>query len=97
MVEIPDVGRGGTESIRLVDNQLRFVVQSFDGAVVDGHPEVVEDVVLMAANHPGELTQRREPRVGRPPEPLLEILFRPTCVRVVPEVPEQFLEQVKPD
>ena len=43
MVEIADVVLRSAEAVGPVDNELRFVVQSFDGAVVDGHPEVVED------------------------------------------------------
>ena len=34
------------------------VVQAFNGTVVDGHAEVVEDVLLVAAQHPGEVSQR---------------------------------------
>ena len=31
-------------------DDLRLVVQAFDGAVVDRHFEVVQDVILMAPN-----------------------------------------------
>jgi hypothetical protein len=55
VVEISDVVLCGAKSIGLVDNELCLVVQSFDGAVVDGHAEVVEDVVFMATHHPGEV------------------------------------------
>ena len=75
MVEVADVVRCRAESVRLVDDELGLVVQSLDGAVVDGHLEVVEDVVFMTAHHPGKVTHRLEPGVRRPPEPLLEVFF----------------------
>ena len=56
MVEIPAVVRGGAESICIVDDQLRFVVQFFDGTVVDRHPEVVEDAVFVATHRPSRRT-----------------------------------------
>ena len=46
MVEIPDVVLGSVASICLVDDKLRFVVQSFDGTVIDRHLEVVEDAAF---------------------------------------------------
>ena len=36
MVEISDVVLCSPESIRLMDNEFGFVVESFNGAVVDG-------------------------------------------------------------
>ena len=88
MIEVSDVIPCRTESIRLVDDELRLVVQPLDGTVVDGHLEVVEDVVLMATHHPGEVTHRLEPRVCCPPEPLGEVLLRPAGTAVFPEVAE---------
>ena len=41
-----------------MNDELGFVVQAFNGTVVDGHAEVVEDVLLVAAQHPGEVSQR---------------------------------------
>ena len=49
MVEVADVVRRCPETVSLVDDEFGFVVESLDGTVVDGHPEVVEDVVLVAA------------------------------------------------
>ena len=49
MVEISDVVLCSPESIRLMDNEFGFVVESFNGAVVDGHLEVVEEVVLVSS------------------------------------------------
>ena len=72
MVEISDVVCSRSESVGLMDDELGFVVQAFDGAVVDGHPEVVEDVVFVATHQPGEVSYRRESRMSRPPEPPLE-------------------------
>ena len=51
MVEISDVVRCRSESVGLMDDEFSFVVQPFDGAVIDGHPEVVEDVVFVATHH----------------------------------------------
>ena len=60
MVEISDVVRCRAKPISLVDDELRFVVQPLDGAVVYRHPKVVEDIVFVATHHPGEVAHRGE-------------------------------------
>ena len=37
-------------------DDLGFVVHAFHRSIVDSHVEVIEDIVLMAAQHPGEIT-----------------------------------------
>ena len=64
MVEIPDVGFRGSEPVRFVDDELRFVVQAFDRSVVDRHPEVVEDVIFVATHHPCEVAHRGKSGMG---------------------------------
>ena len=81
-------------SFCLVGDQLRFVVQSFDGIVVDRHPEVIEDAVFVATQHPGEVAHRGEPRMGRPPKPLLQTPLRPAGTAVIPAVAEERFEEV---
>ena len=49
LVEIADVVRCRAGTVGLVDDELGSVVQSLDSAVVDGHAEVIQGVVLMAA------------------------------------------------
>ena len=39
-----------------MDGGFRFVVQALDGAMADRHAEVVEDVWLVANQHPSMLT-----------------------------------------
>ena len=58
VIEVADVIRCCPEAIGFMNDELRLVVQAFNGAVVDGHAEVVEDVLLVAAQHPGEVSQR---------------------------------------
>ena len=57
MVEVTDVVRRCPEAIGSMNDELGFVVQSFDGAFVDGHAKVVEEILLMSAQHPGEVLQ----------------------------------------
>ena len=95
MVEIPDLVRRGAESIRFVNDRLRFVNQSIDGAVVDQHPEVVEDVIFVAPQHPGEVAQRRELRMGRPPAPVRQLELSPNGPAVLPEEAEAHFEEVR--
>ncbi len=96
MVEIPDAVLCGTEPVRSVDDDLRFVVQPFYRSVVDRHPEVVEDVIFVATHHPSEVAHRGKSGMRCPPEPLLEVLLRPSRSMVVPEVPEEFFEEIGP-
>ena len=60
VIEVPDVVTGRPESVGPVDDELGFVVQAFDRAVIDGHAEVVKDVALVAAQHPGKVAQGRQ-------------------------------------
>lgn len=94
VVEVSDAILCGAESIGSMGNEFGLVVQSFDGTVVDQRPKVIEDVLFMASHHPGELTNRGKPRMGGPPEPSFEVSFGPTGIGVVPEMAEQFREQV---
>ena len=57
MIEVPDVVLRRPESVGSVHGELGLVVQPFDGAVVDGHTEVVQDTALMASEHPRRPTQ----------------------------------------
>ena len=93
MVEISDVVLCSPESIRLMDNEFGFVVESFNGAVVDGHLEVVEEVVLVTTQHPSEVAYRGKARMRRPPEPFLQIPPSPAGAAVIPEVAEELLEE----
>ena len=60
VIEVPDVVPCRPESVGPVDDELGFVVQAFDSAVIDGHAEVVEDVAFVAAQHPGKVAQGRQ-------------------------------------
>ena len=60
VIEVPDVVTCRPESVGPVDDELGFVVQAFDRAVIDGHAEVVKDVALVAAQHPGKVAQGRQ-------------------------------------
>ena len=66
---------------------------------MDGHFEVIKDVVLVASEHPGEVAHRGEPRMSRPPEtfrsrvaldpgeePLVDPLSAEYCFNVSPMV-----------
>lgn len=55
MIQIPDITLCSPEAVGLVADDLRFVVQALHGAVVDGHPEIVHQIILMAPEHPGKL------------------------------------------
>ena len=74
-------------------DDLGLVVHSFDRPIADAQVKVVEDTLLMAAQHPGKITHGFEPGVRGPPEPLLEVFLRPSRSMVVPEVPEEFFEE----
>jgi len=70
MLEISDVVYCGAESTRFVDDELRFVVQPFDGAVVDRHAEVIENSVDRSSAIPASARRREESpgdRATRPP------------------------------
>ena len=58
MVEIENEMVSGSEPVGLVTDHLGFVVEPVDRAVADGHVKTSQNVLLMAANHPGELAQR---------------------------------------
>ena len=72
MVEVLNAVRGCPESVGFVNDDLGFVVRSFHGVVIDRHAEAVRGVILVAAHHPGEVSDRRQPGMGGPPEPALE-------------------------
>ena len=63
---------------------LGLVVETLNGAIVDGHPKIVHQVILMAAQHPGELPHGFETGVGGPSEPLLEVAFGPSGMGYIP-------------
>lgn len=51
----------GSESVRLVADHPGLVVEPFDRAVIDGHMKPGQDVLLMAANHPGKFANGLQP------------------------------------
>jgi len=51
----------------------------------------------MTSEHPGKLSEGFKAAMGSPPEPALQILFRPGFALIVPQSSEQLLEQVCPD
>ena len=59
VVQVPDIVLCSSESIGFMADDLGLVVEPFDGAIVDRHPEVVHQVALVAAQHPGELAHGR--------------------------------------
>ena len=65
------------EAICPATDNFCFVVKAFDGGIVNGQFEITEDVFLMPAYHPGKLSDRIQPGMCRPPEPLLKVLSRP--------------------
>ena len=75
-------------------DDLGLVVHSFDRPIADAEVKVVEDTLLMAAQHPGKITHGFEPGVRGPPEPLFDESFRPAFSFVVPKFTEALLEQV---
>ena len=77
VVQVADEMFSGSESVRLV-------VEPFDRAVIDGHMKPGQDVLLMAANHPGEFANGLQPGMRCPPEPLLQILPGPSLCFVGP-------------
>ena len=78
-----------------MNDELRLVIQAFDGAVVDGHPEVIEDVGFVPAEYPGKVAHRRQPGVRCPPEPAREIALRPPSALIAPEMREGFLQEIR--
>ena len=60
VIEVPNAVPCRPESVGPVDDEFGLVVQSFDCTVIDGHAEVVEDVALVAAQHPGKVAQGRQ-------------------------------------
>ena len=84
MVEVADEVVSGSKSISLVADHLGLVVEPFDRAVIDGHLKPRQDVLLMAANHPGEFAHGFQSGIRCPPEPLLEVLFSPGLCFVGP-------------
>ncbi len=75
-------------------DDLGLVVHSFHCTIADAHLEVVEDALLMAAQHPGKIAHGFEPRMSGPPKPLFEKALGPAFSFVVPEFSEALLEQV---
>ena len=49
MIEISAKALGRPESICLVADYLCLVIESFHGAIVDGHAEIVHQAILMAS------------------------------------------------
>ena len=96
MVEIADEVVSGSESVSLVTDHLGFVVEPFDGAIVDGHMKPRQDVLLMAANHPGEFANGLQSGMRRPPKPLLEVLLSPGLCFVGPYITKAFPEEIGP-
>ena len=94
MIEVSDIVRSRSEPVSLVNNDLGFVVESFHRAIVDGRVEIIEQVILSAPKHPGKVAHWLQPRVGRPPEPLIEVVFRPNRITIIPERSEGFFEHV---
>ena len=84
MVEVADEVVSGSKSISLVADHLGLVVEPFDRAVIDGHLKPRQDVLLMAANHPGKFANRLQSGMRRPSEPLLQMLFGPRFCFVRP-------------
>ena len=78
MVKVADVVLCSPESVCLVADDLGLVVETLNGAIVDGHPEIVHQVLLMASQHPGELPHGFETGVGGSQEPLIEVAFGPS-------------------
>ncbi len=90
MIEVPYIALGRPESISLVANHLCLVVQSLLGTVVDGHSEIVHQVILVASKQSGEIAHRFELEVRCLPEPSIEIPFAPPGIGIGPECPEGF-------
>ena len=90
MIEIPDVVLCSPESVCLMDDEFCFVIHPFNGAVVDGHPEVIENVAFVATHHPSEVAHRGEPRMGGPPEPLFEVTLVQNRLRLKTPSPESW-------
>lgn len=84
VVQVADEMFSGSESVGLVADHLGLVVEPFDRAVIDGHMKPGQDVLLMAANHPGEFANGLQPGMRCPPEPLLQILPGPGLCFVGP-------------
>ena len=54
-------------------DDLGLIVEAFHRTVIDGHLEIIEDVILMATNHPCKLTHGLKTGMSGPPEPLIEM------------------------
>ena len=96
MIEVADEVIGRSEPICFSADHLGFVVESFDRAVIDGHMKPTQDVLFMAADHPGELANGFKPGMRSPPEPLFKILPGPGVCFVAPEIAKAFLEEIGP-
>ena len=84
VVQVADEMFSGSESVRLVADHPGLVVEPFDRAVIDGHMKPGQDVLLMAANHPGKFANGLQPGMRCPPELLLQILPGPGLCFVGP-------------
>ena len=71
-----------------------IVIHGFNETVVDPEIEVGEDSLFMASEHPGEISKRLHSAVSCPPEPPFQILGSPAPSLVVPELSEQFFQEV---
>jgi len=55
VVEVADKMVSCSKPVGLVADHLGFVVEPFNGAVIDGHVKPSQDVLFMASNHLGKL------------------------------------------
>ena len=55
MVEVPYIIAGSPESVGFVTDNFCLVIETFNGAVMNGHMEPSEYVFLVASHHPGEI------------------------------------------
>src|SRR3989344_529918 len=84
------------EAVRLALNDANRVVQSFHAAERDFiiGLAVRNDTLPMAFDHVGELLKGFQPLPLETGAPVLEEFPGPSFARVVPQLPERFLEQV---
>ncbi len=59
MIEVADVDFCCAKSIGLVADNLGLVIEALNRSVMDGHREVVHQIILVAAQHPGEIPHGR--------------------------------------
>ena len=64
------------KAICFADNQLDFVVGSFDPCITEAKTDRVQNMLLMAFDFLVKLLECRYSAVARPPEPVLQIGLR---------------------